>query len=53
MKQSKAKGMAVFFICLLLFAGFYPLVASARDIGPLEITKYEDIVAFRVGNTAF
>jgi len=52
MEQCAIKSASVIFVCLLLSVGFYQ-AASAMEIGPLEVSRYEDITAFRLGNVAF
>jgi hypothetical protein len=52
MEQCAIKIASAVFACLLLSVGFYQ-AASAMEIGPLEVSRYEDITAFRFGNIAF
>ena len=51
MRQNRA--LSAFFICLLLFIGAYSGMASAMEVGPFEISRYEGMTAFRMGNIAF
>jgi len=52
MEQCAIKIASAVFACLLLSVGLYQ-AASAMEIGPLEVSRYEDITAFRFGNIAF
>jgi hypothetical protein len=47
------KSASILLLCLLLLVGASHEVVSAVEIGPFEVSRYEDITAFRMGSIAF
>jgi hypothetical protein len=53
MEKHALKSASIVLVCLLLLVGVCHEVVSAVEIGPFEVSRYEDITAFRMGNIAF
>jgi len=53
MEKRALKSASILLVCLLLSVGVGHEVVSAVEIGPFEVSRYEDITAFRMGNIAF